>query len=152
MSQPTRDTQTATAPRPDAPDTVRVPIRVRYAECDAMNVAHHASYVVWMEAARIELLRARGVVYTDLEARGVFFVVTDLSVKYRRPIRNDELIEVEVTQLPPTGVRVEHRYRFLRGSEPLAEAYSRLACVGRDGRPMRMPDNALSDAAPAPAP
>ncbi|MFO0084137.1 MAG: acyl-CoA thioesterase, partial [Phycisphaerales bacterium] len=53
--------------------TVRV--RVRYCECDPMNVAHHAAFIPWLELARTELLRTSGVSYAHLEAAGVFLVV-----------------------------------------------------------------------------
>jgi hypothetical protein len=43
-------------------------MRVRYAECDPMGVAHHATYLGWLEIARTELLRAGGVSYAQLEA------------------------------------------------------------------------------------
>ena len=46
-------------------------LRVRFAETDQMGVAHHSAYVVWLEAARIEWLRARGLDYRRLEEEGV---------------------------------------------------------------------------------
>ncbi|MHC4946771.1 MAG: acyl-CoA thioesterase [Planctomycetota bacterium] len=51
-------------------DTIQ--IRVRYNECDPMNVAHHTAYPVWFEIGRTELLRRTGLTYRDLEADGVF--------------------------------------------------------------------------------
>ncbi len=71
-------------------------VRVRYAECDPQNVVHHASYPVWLEMARTELLREQGVVYRELEASGVMFVVARLSVRYRRPARYDDTLTVRV--------------------------------------------------------
>ena len=38
-------------------DPTVLKIRVRYAETDQMKVAHHANYLVWMEAARAEPAR-----------------------------------------------------------------------------------------------
>ncbi|MFI4854981.1 MAG: acyl-CoA thioesterase, partial [Phycisphaerales bacterium JB065] len=32
-------------------------LRVRYVECDPQGVAHHSSYVAWLEMGRTELLR-----------------------------------------------------------------------------------------------
>jgi acyl-CoA thioester hydrolase len=31
-------------------------IKVRFAETDAQGIAHHASFVVWLEVARVEYL------------------------------------------------------------------------------------------------
>jgi acyl-CoA thioester hydrolase len=33
-------------------------VRVRFAETDAQGIAHHASYVVWLEEARVAHLAA----------------------------------------------------------------------------------------------
>lgn len=45
-------------------------IRVRYAETDAMAVVHHANYPIWFEVGRSDLMRALGVPYGEIEARG----------------------------------------------------------------------------------
>ena len=129
--------------------SIRVPIRVRYQECDPMTVAHHSVYPVWLEIARTELLRRRGRTYRDLEAAGVYLVVARLSVRYRRPAVYDDALEVEVTSLPTAGVKLEHRYRILRGQEVLAEAETTLACVDREGRLRPVPADVLEPGAAA---
>ena len=35
-------------------------VRVRFAETDAMGVVHHAAYLPYLEAARVEFLRSVG--------------------------------------------------------------------------------------------
>jgi acyl-CoA thioester hydrolase len=49
---------------------IEIITRVRMAETDLMQVAHHANYFRWFEMARVEYLRARGLVLKDL--RGSF--------------------------------------------------------------------------------
>ena len=63
------------------------PIRVRYAETDAMGIVHHAVYPVWMELGRSDLLRQLGESYAQWEARGIRMSVAGLSVIYRAPAR-----------------------------------------------------------------
>ncbi|MEM6855210.1 MAG: thioesterase family protein [Planctomycetota bacterium] len=123
---------------------ITVPIRVRYQECDPMNVAHHSVYPVWLEIARTELLRSMGQTYRDLEAAGVFLVVAKLSVRYRRPAMYDDELEVTVTALPTVGVKLEHKYEIRRGKEVLAAAETTLACVDRDGKLRPVPDKVLN--------
>ena len=48
----------------------------------------------WMEMGRTELLRDVGMSYAALEAEGVFLVVTKVEVKYRRPLKYDDLVEI----------------------------------------------------------
>ncbi|MBL4702017.1 MAG: acyl-CoA thioesterase, partial [Phycisphaeraceae bacterium] len=68
-------------------NVIQAPIRVRYSECDPMNVAHHASYPVWMEIARTDMLRRDGTSYAQLEKQGTYFVVARMSLRYRKPAR-----------------------------------------------------------------
>lgn len=116
-------------------------IRVRYPECDPMGVAHHATYPIWFEIGRTEMLRARGGNYRDLEAEGVFLAVVRLEVRYRRPARYDDLLALQ-TELRLAGpVKIEHTYRLLRDGELLAEAATTLACLDRDGRARVLPQS-----------
>ena len=111
-----------------------VAVRVRYAECDPMSVAHHSVYPVWLELARTELLRRNGFAYRDLEARGVLFVVARLNLRYHKPARYDDLLAIRVWVKPSAGVKVEHEYEIRRGDELLATAQTTLVCVDRAGK------------------
>ena len=42
-------------------------IRVRYAETDQMGVVYYSNYLVWFEIGRVELMRALGFSYRQLE-------------------------------------------------------------------------------------
>ena len=119
--------------------THAIEVRVRYAECDPMNIVHHSVYPVWMELARTELLRAQGAAYRDLEAAGTFFVVARMSLRYRKPAKYDDLLTVEVQALPSAGVKIEHRYRILRDDELLVTAETTLVCLDREGKLQPVP-------------
>lgn len=121
-------------------------IRVRYAETDAMGLLHHAKYWEYFEIVRTELLRENGFRYRDLEREGIFFVVHKAACKYMLPIRYDDLVSVRATVSRMTRTRVDHVYDITRDGERLCEASSTLACVGRDGKPILMPDNLWSEA------
>ena len=115
-------------------------IRVRYAECDSMGYLHHARYFEYLEEARTEALRARGLCYRELEEGGVFFVVARLSCRYYRPIRYDDLVTVRTTVERFTRTRIDHAYQLSCNGQIMSEAATTLACVGRDGKPRVMPD------------
>jgi acyl-CoA thioester hydrolase len=145
----TPSTRTAAAPHPTAPIPTAgsTRIRVRYCECDPMGVVHHASYIPWLEIGRTELLRTTGVTYAQLEAAGVFLVIVKLDVRYRRPIRYDDVVEVRTVVVGGSRVKIEHEYDLAvverAGQETndlVAAASTTLACVGQDGRPRPLPD------------
>lgn len=118
---------------------IDVPIRVRYVECDPMNVAHHSVYPVWMEAARTELLRSLGTAYRDVEAAGHFLMIARMSVRFRRPALYDDEIVVRVRQVKTDRVKIEHEYEFRRDDQLLATGSTTLACTNRNGRLCPLP-------------
>jgi acyl-CoA thioester hydrolase len=125
------------------PDSCEISIRVRYAEADAMGVLHHSRYWVYFEMGRTELLRQSGVSYAQCEREGVFFVVAKCEARFLSPARYDEALTL-VTRITRVGAaRIDHAYELKRQSDGLtvATAATTLACVGRDGRIMQIPDS-----------
>ncbi len=112
----------------------------RYAETDQGGVVHHSVYPVWFEMGRTELLRVNNIAYKDLEGVGVFFVVVELCIKYRRPTKYDEKLQLE-TCCSEVSSRIEHTYKLTRCCDGviLAEGSSVLACVDAQGKICRMP-------------
>jgi acyl-CoA thioester hydrolase len=119
------------------------PIRVRYAETDAMGIVHHAVYPVWMELGRSDFLRQLGQSYAEWEAQGVMMSVGELQVKYRAPAKYDELVEVR-TRLPEAGRRkIVFAYEIRRNEVKLAEGRTVHLVTGPDGRGRVLPDHLL---------
>jgi acyl-CoA thioester hydrolase len=115
-------------------------IRVRYPECDPMGYLHHSIFLQYFEMGRVELLRAHGFSYADLEREGLFFVVVKVEVKYKAPARYDDELTLTTKVARQTHVRIDHVYELRRGETLLAEAATTIACVGRDGHLQQIPD------------
>ena len=124
---------------PPKPNELAIDVRVRYVECDPMNVAHHGAYPIWLEIARTELLREQGVSYRELDAQGIYFVVARMNLRYRRPAHYDDVLRVQVETLPTAGVKLEHRYEVRRGEELITTAETTLVCVDGAGKPQPVP-------------
>jgi acyl-CoA thioester hydrolase len=114
----------------------------RYAETDRACVVHHSVYPIWFEMGRTELLRANGLAYKDLEQAGVFFVVAEMSIKYRKPAMYDELLQLQTTCTAVTAGKIEHTYKLTRSSDGtiLAEGTTILAHVDAQGKIQRIPE------------
>jgi len=119
-----------------------IAIRVRYNECDPMGVAHHTAYPVWFEMGRTEVLRqsASKITYRDLEAQGFLLAVVSLEVKYKRPAKYDDVLELRTTVTNVGHVKIGHDYELLRDGVLLATGRTTLACLDRNGRPQQVPD------------
>ncbi len=118
-----------------------IAIRVRYPEVDAMGYLHHSRYLQYFEMGRVELLRDMGFSYAELERQGTFFVVVKAEIKYRSPARYDEELQLTTTVTKETHVRYDHSYLLKRDNVLLAEGTTTIACVGRDGQVMQIPES-----------
>ncbi|MGB0768690.1 MAG: acyl-CoA thioesterase [Phycisphaeraceae bacterium] len=132
-----------TEPETPRVDRITIPIRVRYSECDPMQIAHHASYPVWMEMGRTELLRAQGANYRDCEANGIFFAVARMNIRYSKPARYDDALQLTVVGLPCAGVKVDHRYELRRGDDLLMKAQTTIVCITEAGKAVPVPEGLL---------
>jgi acyl-CoA thioester hydrolase len=121
--------------------THTITFRVRYSECDPMGVAHHSAYAPWFEMGRTELLRAQGGDYRVMEEQGIFMAVTRLEIRYKRPARYDDVLELHTTLQTVGHVKLEHAYELFRASDRflLATGGTTLACLDRTGRPCELP-------------
>lgn len=116
--------------------------RVRYRECDPMGVVYHTHYLDHFEAARTEALREAGLAYKDLEASGILMMVTEATLRYHRPARYDDVIEIEATFTESAGPRIPIDYAVRREGHERVLVSGRvvLTCVDRATmRPMPTP-------------
>jgi len=117
-----------------------ITIRVRYPETDAMGYLHHSRFLQYFEMGRIELLRAAGFSYADLERQSIFFVVVKAEVRYKAPARYDDELTLTTRILKQTAVRIDHTYELKRGDTLLADGQTTIACVNREGQLQAIPE------------
>lgn len=122
-------------------------LRVRYAETDAMGIAHHASYIVWLEWGRTELLRAYGMPYRELEARGTLIVLSDLHVRYLAAARYDDemRIHTQIGELRSRQISFDYRITLAETETTLVQARTTHVALDQVTRkPMRFPTDLLA--------
>ena len=127
--------------------SIEITLRVRYAETDAMGVVHHASYIVWLEQGRTELLRACGTSYRAIEASGFFVVLSDLRARYLAPAHYDDVVVVRawLDGLRSRGLSFAYELRLAESGAPLLNARTEHIFVARaTGRPTRVPAELLA--------
>lgn len=122
-------------------------VRVYYEDTDAGGIVYHATYLRWMERVRSDWLRALGERHDAMATQGLQFVVSEIDIRYRRPARLDDLLDVdlEVVEARRASLRLAQRTRRVDdGGGPLAEAIVRVAVMDRaSGRPAPLPRRLL---------
>jgi acyl-CoA thioester hydrolase len=115
-------------------------IRVRFAETDAQGIAHHASYVVWLEVARVAYLAEHAGGYRAIRERGIEALTTCVHLEYHRAAEFDDRLTVWLRCVDIRGARFRYEYRLERDGELSAEGWTSHATVDRDTRrPTRVP-------------
>ena len=117
-----------------------VQVRVRFDETDAMGIVHHGRYLGFLEIARVEWLRKRGIRYADWAAMGRHLAVVEASCKYVQSARFDDLLDIEVTLSELRAASLRFVYVIRRGGVVLTEGMTRHACIDDDGKLCRLDD------------
>ena len=60
-------------------------LRVRYGETDPMKYVYYGNYAEYLEVARVELFRAIGISYNEIEKRGIWLPVSEYKIKSPKP-------------------------------------------------------------------
>ena len=103
-------------------------------DTDAGGVVFYANYLKFFERARTEWLRSLGFGQERLRTdTGAIFIVADTSVRYLRPARLDDLLEISVVPEELGRVSMTLAQQAWRhgpgGAELLAEGRIRIGCV-----------------------
>lgn len=136
-------------------------VRVRFAETDAQGIAHHASFVVWLEEARVAYLAAFAGGYQAIRARGIEALTTAVHVEYERAAFFDDVLAIHVRCTEIRGARFRYEYVIERDGSPVGSGWTAHATVdAATHRPTRVPEWFVEDvlsaestarATPAPA-
>jgi len=128
--------------------------RVNYSETDQMGVVYHANYLVWMDVARTEHLRARGMSYREFEAMGFRLVVGELGVRYRQAARYDDAVRVRcwVREAAPRRVTFGYAMEAADNRRLLATASTAMYCLDAAMQLSRLPSTVLARLETSPDP
>src|SRR4030095_8618353 len=93
-------------------------IRVRYAETDKMGIVHHSNYLIWFEAGRSDLCRARGFSYKEMEEQdNALMVVAESYVRYKSPAYYEDILTVRTQVAEVRSRSIRFIYEIVRNSD-----------------------------------
>ncbi|ERP92646.1 thioesterase [Marinobacter sp. ES-1] len=130
----------------NSPNIFELPIRVYIEDTDAGGIVFHAKYLHYMERARTEWVRSRGVSLRAGLEDNISYVVQRMNIHYRTPAKLDDQLLVTAEPVASSRVWMSFRQQVLKAEsrELLCEAEVRVACIALDtGKPRRLPENML---------
>ncbi|MCX7794799.1 MAG: YbgC/FadM family acyl-CoA thioesterase [Thermodesulfovibrionales bacterium] len=116
-----------------------IKVTVYYEDTDAGGVVYYANYLRYLERARMEFLKDKGIDVIEFHNKGIFFVVSQLEISYKKPAKLGDSLTVttEVAEIKNASLKIKNC--ILKDSELIAEACLTLACV-ENGKLRRLPE------------
>jgi acyl-CoA thioester hydrolase len=82
--------------------TTETSLRIHYALTDQMGIVYYGHYAQFYEIGRTEAIRQIGFTYKETEAMGIIMPVVEMSSRFLRPAKYDDLITIKtiVKEMP----------------------------------------------------
>jgi acyl-CoA thioester hydrolase len=114
--------------------------KMYYHDTDCGGVVYYANYLKYLEEARTEYLLVRGIRLPELAERNVWFVVGRVEIDYKAPARYQERLKVSARVEEVKLSTLRFFQEITKGDATVAKATTTLVCVGKDFRPIRVPE------------
>lgn len=97
-------------------------IRVRFNECDPLQIVWHGNYLKYFEDGREDFCIKNGISYLDAKEQGYSTPIVKSVCEHKLPLKYGDIFIVETTYIPTIAVKLVFRYRvFCNG---------KLVCTG----------------------
>lgn len=104
--------------------------RVYFEDTDAGGVVYHANYLKFFERARTEFLRSLGWNQNALlEMKTCAFVVSDLSIQFKRPAKLDDELQIRTVLKSLKRASFVFDQKAIKGDQLMAAAEVRVVCI-----------------------
>lgn len=98
---------------------VCTPIHIRYAETDKMGIVYHANYLLYLEDARTDFLKAIGYPYARMEEAGYLSPVVSCTLNYGEPLRYGEGAVVRTRVVVNRPTKTVYAYEVFREGQDM---------------------------------
>lgn len=117
-----------------------IKIKVYYEDTDAGGVVYYGNYLRYLERARTEFLAEKGIDVVNYHHQGFFFVVVNVDINYKKPAKLGDIISVTTEIIDLKNATITFLNKIFKDNYLLVEAKVTIACMGKDGKPKRFPE------------
>lgn len=119
--------------------------RTCYEDTDAGGVVYYANYLRYMERGRNQYLREMGRSIRQYQDDGILFIVAEANVKYRSPagLEDDLVVETWIEEGRRSSVTFGQTVRRQGDDAVLVEGRIKVACIGTNLKPRRLPEELI---------
>ena len=103
--------------------------RIEFRDTDMAGIVHFSVFHAYMEEAEHAFLRTLGLgVIYEIDGKQISFPRVNATCNYRRPIKFEEQIEIEVTIAKLGNSSITYDHHFKRDGETIAEGSITVVC------------------------
>jgi acyl-CoA thioester hydrolase len=77
----------------------------------------------------------------EYHKKDYLFAVVNVDISYKKPAKLGEIIEVTTEVIETTNATITIHHQVFKEDILLVESQVRLACIDKDGRPRRLPED-----------
>ncbi len=120
-------------------------LRVRAFECDYYGHVNNATYLNYLEAARMEVLEEKNLSLKVMKESGFSIVLRKVNIHYRLPAVFGDTLCIKSSLFECTRTNgTFYQEIFRKGDDKLiADAYVNWVVINTNGRPVRVPQFVL---------
>lgn len=123
--------------------------RVYFHDTDAAGIVYHGTYLHFAERARTEMLRHLKVDPDWLwQEHRLRFVIVSADMKFQRPAVHDNIVTIRTKYLKTTAARMVLHQEMSVNAKVCTTLRITVSQIREDGRPVRLPQQALDAMAP----
>ena len=110
---------------------------VRDYECDMQGVVNNSVYQNYLEHARHEFLKHKGLDFADLTRRGIIVVVVRAELDYLQSLRSGDVFDVSVEPVRISAIRLGFQQQIIHEAsrKVMIKALIVTTAVNERGRP-----------------
>lgn len=97
-------------------------LRVRFHECDPLQIVWHGNYLKYFEEGREDFGRKHGISYLDAQSRGIATPIVRSVCEHKLPLKYGDIFEVESTYIDSGAAKILFQYKIIKDEK--------LVCTG----------------------
>lgn len=116
---------------------------IYYYDTDSGGVVYYANYLKYLEEARTEFLRGKGLSVQSLQDKGFLYAVRKCNVTYKAPARYGDVItcDARLKKITAAQLLFEQTVKLKETGSILVEAEVTLVSLDRNFRAVAIPDD-----------
>ncbi|MCF4101641.1 acyl-CoA thioesterase [Gillisia sp. M10.2A] len=95
-------------------------LKVRFNECDPLNIVWHGNYLKYFEDAREDFCLQHNISYLHVKAHGISTPIVKSSCEHKLPLKYGDHFIVETTFIPSVAAKMIFRYKIVMANQTIA--------------------------------